>query len=372
MPAQSRILHFIGSLQLGGAERMIVDIATQQRKEGLIVIIVCAAKFGDLYNEVIEKGLDVKCLNARAIIDLKAIVKLIGIIKKNRVNIVHSNFVECDIIGSIAATICKIPVIFTIHNTHQWHFKKDIKNVSKRILHRCSANLLATCIIADCKYIKRHYTQILKFKQKKIEVIYNPVNIDKFKNHRINRKKYREYLGIPANHFILINVGSLTLQKSQRDLIKIMKMTIQKDSSITLLIVGDGPLKKDLEKQIFDHHLEKNIKLLGLRQDVESLLYISDAFILTSKWEGLPISILEAMAVGLPIISTAVGGIPEIIKDSMNGFLINYGDYRSFSETILLLKNKILKTNVKYKFVEQFDISNYCQNIFNVYFNNNR
>jgi len=165
----------------------------------------------------------------------------------------------------------------------------------------------------------------------KITVIYNGVD---FKKCDLPREEARRKVGIPGN--IIISYGRLVPWKGFKMLIKIMPKILEISQFLRLVIIGDGPEKKNLEMMIKNMGLEKKVYLLGKKNKEEIALYLaaSDIYILNSGYEGFSHQILEAMAAGVPVIASAVGGNKEIINQGKNGFLVRYNDEFNILEAI--------------------------------------
>ncbi len=147
----------------------------------------------------------------------------------------------------------------------------------------------------------------------------------------------RRDLGIPASATVIGTVASLAPHKSHTDLLKAASLVVKKHPDVMFLLAGDGELKNQLKKQISNLKLEPFVRLLGFIENVSSVFRASDIFAMTSEEEGLCTSILDAMYFGLPIVATSAGGIPEIVTDQVNGFIVPVHDYMSFADRLNLL-----------------------------------
>jgi len=179
--------------------------------------------------------------------------------------------------------------------------------------------------------------------KREIQVIYNGCNIKKFTLNIESRITIRKQLNIPADHIILIFIGHLIIEKGIRELIESFIALSLKNQNLHLIIIGDGPEKYFLAQRIFQAKLQKKCHLIGqqLHDKIPDLLNASDILILPTYNEGLPNVIMEAMACSLPVITTRVGGIPEIVKNGKTGILINKKDALSLRGSILkLIQNK--------------------------------
>jgi teichuronic acid biosynthesis glycosyltransferase TuaC len=182
-----------------------------------------------------------------------------------------------------------------------------------------------------------------------IKVVYNGCDLSMFFRKETSGFLIRKTLGIPENSKCIIYVGHLKMRKGIFDLIEILKRLSKKNYPIYLIIIGDGGDRKSMEREIGQSSLKERILLMGsLTQEVISdFLSAADLFVLPTYQEGLPNVLLEAMACQLPIVTSRVGGIPEIVSDGINGLLVEPGEIEGFCQAIeLLLKDEILRSKM--------------------------
>jgi glycosyltransferase involved in cell wall biosynthesis len=153
----------------------------------------------------------------------------------------------------------------------------------------------------------------------------------------VNRLGVREEIGVREDDLFLLSVGRLVHQKGHEFLVAAMPSVVKEFPHAKVGICGDGFLRQQLDAQIKTLGLEKSVFLLGKFDNVTKYLVAADVFVLPSRWEGLPISLLEAMSVGLPIIATRVEGVDEVISDGEQGLLMSVGDIAALSDAILRL-----------------------------------
>ena len=165
------------------------------------------------------------------------------------------------------------------------------------------------------------------------------MDLDKFYNvrKRIDHKEKLSEFGIDSNSFVIGNVGRLESVKGHRYLIDAFKkIEVERQSvSFKLLIIGDGNEKADLKNYVKELNLENRIIFTGFREDIEELMAIMDIFVLSSLREGLPRVLVQAAAVGIPLVAFNVDGVPEIVKDNYNGFLVRPKDVDQLANSII-------------------------------------
>jgi glycosyltransferase involved in cell wall biosynthesis len=151
------------------------------------------------------------------------------------------------------------------------------------------------------------------------------------------RERVRRELGISDDTVLAITVANLRREKDYPNHLRAASLVLQRDSSIVMIAVGQGPLVDQVGALHLELGLGERFKLLGYRTDVPDLLAASDVFVLASAFEGLPVSIMEAMAAGLPVVATSVGGVPEAVSDGETGLLVPPHDAQSLSDAIVRL-----------------------------------
>ncbi|MDP3731634.1 MAG: glycosyltransferase family 4 protein, partial [Candidatus Omnitrophota bacterium] len=273
--------------------------------------------------------------------DLLALIEIYRFIKINNIEIIHTHSSKAGILGRFAARLAKVKVI--IHTVHGWSFN-DCQPRAERLffilLERLSAwfsdKLVVVSYCDRQKGLDNHIGKENKYSLIRYGVDYTEFNI---KDQNI-----REELGIKPNDLVVGMIACFKPQKSPQDFIKLAFLTKRALPDARFLLVGDGVLRKNTEKLIHKFNLEKQIILTGWRRDIPRILSAIDVFVLTSLWEGLPISVIEAMASSKPVITTHTGGVAEIITEGKSGLLSSSGDMNKMSEKlVVLLKDKNLR-----------------------------
>jgi glycosyltransferase involved in cell wall biosynthesis len=187
-------------------------------------------------------------------------------------------------------------------------------------------------------------------------VIYNGIPTTRFVSNA-SQDSTKEEKGI-----VLLHVGRFAPQKNHLLLVEAFALAVKEYPAMKLWLVGDGPLKPAVEKIIVEIGLERKVLFLGIRDDVPRLLAASDLFVLSSDYEGVPLSVLEAMAAGKPVVATTVGGVPELVEDGVTGFLVPPRDPKVLAQGILrLAKDADLRQRMgkaaQERALERFDIS---------------
>lgn len=310
----------------------------------------------------------------RSVFNLKdniiAYKNLMKILKDNDIEVIHCNTPIGGTIGRICGRKAKVKHI--IYTAHGFHFYKGAPLLNRTIF-KWAEMLMAHWTDVIITMNEEDYQAAQKFDLKPGgKVFYVPgvgIDTEAYKKVKVNEKKKRAELGLNADDIILISMGDLVKRKNYQTAIKAVKRT--NNSKVHYLICGAGPEMDNLTKLSKSLGIDKQVHFLGFRSDIDELLKISDIFLFTSLQEGLPRSLMEAMASGLPCIVSNIRGNIDLIKNCEGGFLCKSNDEKGFSEAISNLINNedLLKKmkNINVEKIQKYDISNVKMKIKKIY-----
>lgn len=288
--------------------------------------------------------------------NLKAIKDLKKIIDKEKFDIIHCHTPMGSVVTRIAAKKARKRGTRVIYTAHGFHFFKRAPLINWIIFYPIEKYLskYTDCLITinheDYELAKR------KFKAKQIELVHG-VGVDEskfnFEMTKEEKHELRKSLGLKDDELVLIQVGELNKNKNQIMAIKAMKDLIKENDNIHLLLVGQGELEEFYKQKIEEYNLQKNIHMLGYRNDIPYLMKISDILLSLSYREGLPVNVIEGMMSGLTIIATDCRGNRDLIIDNKKSCLIKNGDINALINSIKL----VIKEDVK----EKKDINRYLK-----------
>lgn len=305
----------------GGMKEHVLSLINNLDKFKYEVLAACPAD-SPTYQDLQRDGIKVFPININGELSLRgdwqSISQLTQIIRKEEIAIVHSHGSKAGLVARIAAKRAGAKNVFTVHGTI---FHEHFSPIKKKIFAKVEGVLagLTHKIITVSKSLKDDLIQLEGVDTSKIAVIYNGVPTKKF-NLNIDRDQKRADLDLKVTPKLIVTVARLASQKGLQYLLDAVESIENQD--FQLAIVGDGPLLAELSQQAKDLKITDKVKFLGHRHDVPEILKAADIFVLSSITEGLPLIVLEAMAAQLPVISTIVGGVPEIIENEINGLLV--------------------------------------------------
>lgn len=297
--------------------------------------------------------------------NIKSYKMLKKLINENDYKIVHCHTPVGGVIARLASISARKKGMKVIYTAHGFHFFKGAPKINWMLYY-------------PAEKIMSRYTDVLitinqedydtavnkKFKAKQIELV-NGVGIDleKFTPQTIEEKNdMRNKYGYKKEDFILFYAAELNNNKHQDLLINVINKLREEIPSIKLLLAGNGPLEDQYKKQAKELGVNENIEFLGYRKDVKNFLMLSDLAVASSRREGLPANIMEAMAIGLPIVATNVRGHRDLIKDGENGYVVEVDDEDKFISSIneiynnYELREKFKKQSLK--LIEEYSLDN--------------
>ena len=334
-----KVLHLVSSGGLYGAERVILNLSKELKGSPFVPIVGVIHKKGAPIPEILEAatalGIDTLLVSLRSRFDPFGPWLLGRKLKEAGIHMVHSHGYKATLLAFLPSRWMRIPLVVTCH---LW-FNKG--NVKLRLYHEAEALVMkflpAVVGVSEeiCKEIKRKSIQ-----PERVKLIHNGISLD---HYQIPSKEVcttlKEEFGIGDSDFVIGTAGRLNWQKAHHHLLEAVKRLRDGGVPVKCLIVGDGPLKKQLEEARDRLGLGDKVFFIGYRNDILDILDILDVFVLTSVDEGLPMVLLEAMALRKAIISTPVGAIESIIRHGVNGLLFDVGDVQVLTEHISNLKD---------------------------------
>lgn len=331
------VIHLIPSLEVGGMERLVADLATE-RTAGK-TLILCLNKRGAL-GEAISKNVAIEVLEIPSNL-ITATWAVYVALKKHQPDIIHCHNLQAHFFGGICAVLLPSTKVVLTKHGQQIPSSGITSKINKLTLQKSK-------IIGVSSDITQLMQKWITKNKLPIEYIANGISLTPYIDKK-SKDSAKSVLGINASTFCIGIVARLSRPKDHLLLIDAISVLSATYSDIKLIIVGDGPLRSAIESYITANHYEHLVTMLGERKDIANILNALDLFALTSSSEGIPMTILEAMAASLPVIATNVGGIPQVVIDEKTGFLVEDKDKNDLVEAIQKL---ILQPHLRQQFGE--------------------
>ena len=348
MRRKIKILQVITRLIIGGAQEHVMylcDLLDRKRFQVKLISGPQTGREGESITEVKKRDIDLIILpelvrEINPTKDLLALVKLAKYIRKENFDIVHTNTSKAGILGRLAAKLAGTPVI--IHTVHGWAYHNQMGKRRRGLyvtLEKWAEKFTHKFITVSDLNIKKGLADGIGSESKYV-TIHSGIDLNRFDPSNLDSKNKKRQWNIDPSNKVVGSVTRLSEQKAPADFVRMANEILKNYPKVSFLLVGDGPLKEEIQNLIDRLKISKKVILTGVRHDIPELLAVMDVFVLSSLWEGLPRVFPQAMAMGLPIVATNVDGAPEAVKDGINGFLVPPKDFTTLAQrTLQLIEN---------------------------------
>ncbi len=341
------IVNIIYSLKSGGLENGLVNIINRTPPDRYRHVIICLTEADDFVKRIQSPDVQVIELNKKPGHDFDMYWRLWKLLRALEPAVVHTRNLSTLELQLLA---CMCPGVKRVHGEHGRDMSDlDGSNRKYNILRKFMKRIVQQ-YIAVSRDLELWLEQVVEVPSAKVRQIYNGVDVERFSEPSDSE------LGAPPGYFhedaiVIGTVGRLAEVKNQVSLLRafaaLLKLNVDYDDKLRLLLVGDGPMRETLQQESEALHLGDRVWFAGNRDDVPDFLHSMDIFTLPSLGEGVSNTILEAMATGLPIIATDVGGTPELVTDGENGLLVLVDDVQALTEGIeKLVSDRALRENM--------------------------
>lgn len=303
----------ITELDPGGAERALVQIVTRLDRAEWEPHVLCLTGEGELVETLRERGILVTCLHGKRWRPFQLISRLTNTLRDIRPAILQSFLFHANLAGRWAAKKANVPIVISGIRVAERRSRLRLK-LDRRTEHLVDRHVCVSRDVAEFSATKG------RLSREKIVVIPNGVDFGRFAN--AEPADLSEF-GIPKDHKTILNVGRLDKQKGVMTVLNAFAELTSTRDDLHLLFVGDGPLRRRAERFVRRNALASRVHFAGYRNDVPRLMRAADCLVLASLWEGMPNVVLEAMAAGLPVVSTDVEGVRELIEDGRTGRIVS-------------------------------------------------
>jgi len=312
MPSITQVIY---SFSIGGSEVLGLNIAMFMKKQGWKSSL-CAIEYGGPLEPVLEQeGIPNIWLSRSSGSKVDAFLRMFRFFRQQRPDIVHTHHVYELIYAVVPAILCGARIIHTEHEYYSLLGKKTV--ILRYLSHFCCAVTSVSAEVTD------FLAETVKVSRDKLHTITNGIDIEKFSG---KSQLSRQSIGINDSSFVIGIVARLEPEKNIETLLKAFAELSRQRPDAALVIVGDGSQRTTLEALARVLNVQQNVRFLGPRFDIADIVGLFDVFTLPSRREGLPISLLEAMSCGKPVIASDVGSISSVIFQGENGFLIEPDD----------------------------------------------
>jgi glycosyltransferase involved in cell wall biosynthesis len=308
----------VPDLGVGGAERHVVTLAPALEPHRFRVTVVCVGDEGELFEELRDTHVPARALHSRTR-PVRALLGLVRAMRAERPDVVVTRGYNAEALGRIAAALTRVPrSVVWVHNATDITPRGRVRPVVDRLLEPVTSAYYGVAH-AQRSYLAEH----LGHPAEKVEIIHNGVDPDRYAPRE------------PAGAGTIGIVAVLREEKDHRTVLRAMRMVVDEVPEAHLSVIGDGPLRRELEQLARQLGITANVTFAGSRSDVAALLPTLDVAVLSSTTECFPMAVLEAMASGVPVVGTAVGGVPEMVEDGVTGYLVPPRHPRAMADALV-------------------------------------
>jgi glycosyltransferase involved in cell wall biosynthesis len=320
-----RVLHVIDSLGLGGAQSVLINLLRYADRSRFELEVATMSGRGVYWDRVEALGVPVRSLSFSRAVPVYVPSMIITCLKR-RYDIVHTHLIGANVIAKPLAALCGVKI--RINHDHCNDKDSDPRRwvpIADKI-----SNHLSTHVIAVSQSTRDYLVEHEHMPQDRVTTIHNGIDLEAFYPCREQRTAARQRLGLPADAFIVAGIGRLSYQKNFSLFLDVAAAVVAQRPTAYFVIAGTGPEEQQLRDRAARLGIAQRVRFLGFIDDMPKLYPAVDAFLLTSRYEGLPITILEAMATGTTIVSSMLDGVAEIIRDGEDGALVPPTDIDGF------------------------------------------
>jgi glycosyltransferase involved in cell wall biosynthesis len=343
-----KVLVLIKSLGLGGAERLLVDALPYLNRERFEYTFAYLLPWKDfLVPQFREAGFPIHCLGTTKMVDNgqswrkeergekvkwfpRSLQQLKLLQGEEYFDLIHAHMPIAGILARFAGRWYDVPVIYTEHNLQERYHPLT------RWLNRATYGW-NNCVLTVSQEVSTSLARLGLDRKTRLETVLNGVPLERVRAEAANLNGLRNELEIPPGHLVVGTVAVFTPKKRLQDWLDVAAQIASRRKDVTFLLVGHGPEEATLKAKVQALGLTERVRMPGFRPDGRRVLGLMDVYLMCSAFEGLPIALLEAMALGKPVVATAVGGIPEVVQNGFEGFLAPVGAVETLASHSLAL-----------------------------------
>jgi glycosyltransferase involved in cell wall biosynthesis len=322
-----RVVYMAHALQIGGAEEMLLNLVRGLPRAEFEPRVCCIHEAGPIGEEIRKSGTTVDVLGLTPGMRHPFAVDAIRrYLRRVRPDVVHTLLLTASLYGRLAAILARVPVI--VGSEVNVYERKRRRHVWIERALMSSTD----CVVVSAESVRDFYLRQIHAAPAKVEVIYNAVDWNQTRA-TMPRADVRRALGLQVDDFVIGTIARLTEQKGHRFLFDaVARNGALKD--VQLLLVGGGELEDELKRHAETLGIAARVHFVGPRRDLGDLLSAMDVFTLPSLWEGLPLSLVLAMGAGVPVVSTTVAGVPEVVETERTGLLVRPADATQLGDAL--------------------------------------
>ena len=329
-----------------GAEVQLYTVLDSMKTEPDLSISVILLNEGKLAQKLVEGGIDTQVIDESRYGFFQIRSRIVERLLDREIDIIHSHRYKENVLAALVKKKCGVrALVQTVHGTIE-HFTgwKKLKARLYTALNNYYTKKYFDRILPVSYDIERELAS--RYGREQLVTIHNAVDMDKITPNR-TAEEVRNEFGLGSNNLAIGTAGRMVPVKGYDLLLDAAGIIVEQKPSVRFLVAGDGPERAALEKKCQDMHLEDKVQFIGFRDDITDIINCLDLFVMSSHHEGIPMILLEAMALQKPVVCTSVGGIKEVVQDGISGLLVEPGDAHQLAKACLNVLNNP-ELNIKF------------------------
>jgi len=315
---RARVVYLAHAFMVGGAEEMVLNLV-RRLPPRFEPMVCCIHEAGPIGEEIRKTGTPVAVLGLEPGIRRPFdVARIRRYLRETAPEIVHTFLLTASLYGRLAAILARVPIVIGTE-VNIYERKRRHHAIAERLLMAGTDR-----VVVSAESVREHYVRQVHADRSRVDVIYNAVDFAQATPTE-SRAAMRLAIGVPERAPVAGVIARLTEQKGHRFLFDALAARPEL-ATVHLIVIGDGDLRTALTAQVAALGLAPRVHFLGARRDLGNLLAAMDVFVMPSLWEGLPLSLVLAMGASLPVVATAVAGVPEVVHDGATGLLVPAGD----------------------------------------------
>jgi glycosyltransferase involved in cell wall biosynthesis len=328
------VLHFSNEFVRGGAEQHMLTLLCGLSREYFDLHLVCTPQLAGLLKPDLPRDVEVLPLEIRKPWQVNAALQFAEILRSRRVDILHSHIFYASLFASPVAWSCSVPMVIETPHVREYWRRGRLKSrfIIDRLVGHCVNRYIAVSQ-ANGKYLAEEKG----LPSQKISVIHNGSDLQRFRHVRCKSAALREKLGFQKEELVLLVAGRLEPQKGHSVLLSALPLVRRVFPKVRTVFAGEGALDQPLQKEVRELGLQGAVDFVGFQSNMEDWFSVADVTVLPSFYEGLPLSAIESLAAGTPVVATAVDGTPEVVVHGRTGLTVPPGATEELAAAISTL-----------------------------------
>jgi glycosyltransferase involved in cell wall biosynthesis len=326
---KARIFYLIGDLKTGGAQRQLVYLAKGLDRSQFEPVVCCLSANAPLAEELRAAGVEVVILPQLIRPDISRFWRVPQIVRRYQPDLIHAYLFVANTWGRTTGLMRRLPVIISERNA------VERKPFGERLVNRLLAPF-ATALIANSQAGANLAVQWKEIAPDRVHVVHNGIVLEPFQNPAVGGQIRQEFQLDPEQPVVGI-VGRLAPAKDHQTFFQAMRLVAAQFPDLRILCVGEGALRGELERLVGELGLRPNVIFTGDRTDIPAIMFALDILVSSSRWEGFPNVIMEAMAAARPVVATDVGDVAELVIPHKSGLLVKPGEPEAMAEAVISL-----------------------------------